>query len=145
MKKVTLPVNFKNYDFKNLAKKEKNAALKVRYLALSHIAMGKTVLEAAAIVHKSNRMLHRWLNRLDQFGLEGLKDKPGRGRDLYLPLTKEAEFKDIVLQFTRTNAKNKITGYDVKQLLERHYNIDCTLPTAYNIILRLDLKDKEIK
>ncbi len=140
MKKVTLPVNFKNYDFKNLAKKEKNAALKVRYLALSHIAMGKTVLEAAAIVHKSNRMLHRWLNRLDQFGLEGLKDKPGRGRDLYLPLTKEAEFKDIVLQFTRTNAKNKITGYDVKQLLERHYNIDCTLPTAYNIILRLDLK-----
>ncbi len=140
MKKVTLPVNFKNYDFKNLAKKEKNAALKVRYLALSHIAMGKTVIEAAAIVHKSNRMLHRWLNRLDQFGLEGLKDKPGRGRDLYLPLTKEAEFKDIILQFTRTNAKDKITGYDVKQLLERHYNIDCTLPTAYNIILRLDLK-----
>jgi len=37
MKKVTLPSNFGNYDFKELAKKEKKASLKVRYLAFSHI------------------------------------------------------------------------------------------------------------
>ena len=62
MKKVTLPVNFKDYNFVILAKKEQNAALKLRYLAMSYIAMGKTVIETATLVHKSSRMVHRWIS-----------------------------------------------------------------------------------
>ena len=145
MKKVTLPSNFGNYDFKELAKKEKKASLKVRYLALSHIASGKTVLESAAIVHKSSRMLQRWLNRVAKFGIDGLKDKHGRGRRLCLPKEKEAEFKTIVSTFLKENNRIKITGYDIKQLLKNHYAIDCTLPTAYNILMRLKLNFVKLK
>lgn len=140
MRKVKLPDRFFNYDFKFLAKKEKNAALKVRYLALSHIAAGKTVTEAASIVHKSNRMLHRWLNKLAVFGLDGLKDKNGRGRVLFLPREKELEFKNIVLIFLKEKNKAKVSGYDMQYLLKSKYSIDCTLPTAYSILARLKLK-----
>ncbi|HMT03400.1 MAG TPA: helix-turn-helix domain-containing protein [Burkholderiales bacterium] len=139
MKKVTLPFNFGNYDFKELAKKEKTASLKVRYLALSHIASGKTVLESAMIVHKSARMVHRWLNRFAKLGIEGLKDKSGRGRILCLPKEKEPDFKNIVSIFLKENKQAKITGNDIKKLLKNHYTIDCTLPTAYSILRRLKL------
>lgn len=145
MKKVKLPTNFPNYNFEKLAKKEKNAALKIRYLAFSHIAAGKTVLESAAIVHKSSRMLHRWLNRFAAFGIEGLKDKHGRGRTLCLPKEKEAEFKSIVFAFLKENNRIKITGYDIKQLLKNKYSIDCTLPTAYSILTRLKLNSEKQK
>ncbi len=140
MKKVKLPANFFNYDFVKLAKKEKNAALKIRYLALSHIADGKTVIEVAAIVHKSSRMIHRWLNKLSKFGIDGLKDKPGRGRNLCLPNEKEAEFIKAILDFKKTYNKNKITGRNIQKLLKNKYSIECTLPTAYSIITRLKLK-----
>lgn len=139
MKKVTLPSNFANYDFKELAKKEKKASLKVRYLALSHIASGKTVLETATIVHKSARMIHRWLNSFTKFGIEGLKDKSGRGRILCLPKEKELEFKNIVSIFLKENQQTKITGNDIKKLLKNYNTIDCTLPTAYSILMRLKL------
>ncbi len=140
MKKVRLPVNFANYDFRELSKQEKNAALKIRYLALSHIASGKTVLETADLVHKSSRMIHRWLNKLENFGLEGLKDKLGRGRKVRLPYEKEAEFINIILDFKKTYNKNKITGLNIQKLLKKHYDIDCTLPTAYNTLTRLNIK-----
>ncbi len=139
MKKVTLPTNFNEYNFAQLAKKEKNAALKVRYLALSYIQANKTVLEAAALVYKSSRMVHRWINLLNDFGIAGLEDKPGRGRKVELPENKEDEFRSIILEFQRKQIKSKLTGRDVQKLLKNHYSIDCTLPTAYNTLARLNL------
>ena len=140
MKKVRLPTNFANYDFKELAKQEKNAALKIRYLAFSHIAAGKTVIETADLVHKSSRMIHRWLNKLEKFGLDGLKDKLGRGRKVRLPKEKEAEFINIILDFKKTYNKDKVTGVNIQKLLKKYYDIDCTLPTAYNTLTRLNAK-----
>jgi transposase len=145
MKKVTLPSNFGNYDFKELAKKEKKASLKVRYLALSHIASGKTVLETATIVLKSSRMIHRWLKDFAEFGIEGLKDKEGRGRTLCLPKEKEAEFINVILDFKKTYNKDKITGRNIQKLLKSKYSIECTLPTAYSILSRLKLKVRATK
>ena len=144
MKTVRLPVNFFSYDFIKLAKKEKNSALKIRYLALSHIAAGKTVIEVATIIHKSSRMIHRWLNKLDKLGLDGLKDKQGRGRTLYLSREKEAEFRNIVLIFLKENNRTKAFGYDIQYLLKNNYSIDCSLPTAYSILARINLKTNNL-
>lgn len=141
MKKVTLPSNFFDYNFLILAKKEKNAALKIRYLALSHIAMGKTVLEAATLVHKSNRMIHRWISKLAQFGIDGLKDKTGRGRKLFISQDKETEFKNLVLEFQKTHSKDKLSGLDIQHLLNKNYNIECSLPTAYSVLSRLGVNN----
>lgn len=139
MKKVTLPSNFNDYDFAILAKKEKNAALKVRYLALSYIQAGRTVLETAKLVYKSSRMVHRWINLLTEFGLDGLQDKPGRGRKVELAEDKEDEFRKIVIEFQSKQIRSKLTGRDVQKLLKNHYSIDCTLPTAYNTLARINL------
>lgn len=140
MRKVTLPRDFEKYDFSALAKKEKNSALKIRYLALSYLQMGKTVLEAAELVYKSSRMVHRWISRFNQAGIEGLKDKSGRGRKVQLPQEKEDEFRLIVLEFQRTKASGKLTGRDIQKLLLDNYDISCTLPTAYNTLARLNLQ-----
>lgn len=142
MRTATLPSTFNNYDFSALAKKEKNSALKIRYLAFSYIQSGKTVLEAAKLVYKSARMIHRWINKLAEFGLDGLKDKHGRGRTLCLPREKDPEFKSMVLRFLIEKNRKKVFGYDIQHLLKKYYNIDCTLPTAYSILSRLQINDK---
>ncbi len=80
-----------------------------------------------------------------EFGIEGLKDKDGRGRTLYLPREKEVEFKNIVSIFLKENNKIKITGHDIQQLLKSKYSIECTLPTAYSILSRLKLNSEKQK
>ncbi|HMT02432.1 MAG TPA: helix-turn-helix domain-containing protein [Burkholderiales bacterium] len=138
MRKVNLPNNFTKPDFSELAESEDNLALKVRYIALSYLQAGKTVLETAELVGRSSRMVHRWISQYRDFGLDGLKDKPGRGRKTQLPVEREDEFKSKILALQRQSV-GKLKGRSIQKLLKDDFDIDCTLSTVYNILSRLNL------
>ena len=53
-------------------------ARRARLLLL--LADGMTITDAAATVGLSRRHTYKWIRRFVQEGLEGLADKPGRGR-----------------------------------------------------------------
>lgn len=130
MRKVTLPANFNKYNFAELAKKEKNQALKVRYTAFYYIQLQIPVTEVAKLTFKTNRMIHRWLNRFDEFGIDGLKDKAGRGRKHILSDEQINDLAEVLKNTTHINA------IAVKKIINKAYNLDLTLPTVYNIIKR---------
>ena len=44
------------------------------------LADGMTITDIAATVGMSRRHIYKWIQRFVQEGLEGLQDKPGRGR-----------------------------------------------------------------
>ena len=46
------------------------------------LANGVTITDIAATVGMSRRHTYKWIQRFVQEGLEGLEDKPGRGRRL---------------------------------------------------------------
>ena len=48
------------------------------------LAEGVTITDIAAMVGISRRHTYKWIQRFVQEGLEGLHDKPGRGRRLEL-------------------------------------------------------------
>jgi len=56
------------------------AGLARRARLLLLVADGMTITEAAATVSLSRRHTYKWIKRFVQEGLEGLADKPGRGR-----------------------------------------------------------------
>jgi hypothetical protein len=48
------------------------------------LAEGVTITDIAAMVGMSRRHAYKWIQRFMQEGMEGLHDKPGRGRRLVL-------------------------------------------------------------
>ena len=56
------------------------AGLARRARLLLLLADGMTITDAAASVGLSRRHTYKWIQRFMQEGLEGLHDKPGRGR-----------------------------------------------------------------
>ena len=48
------------------------------------LADGVTITDIAAATGMSRRHIYKWIQRFLQQGLEGLQDKPGRGRPLDL-------------------------------------------------------------
>jgi CRP-like cAMP-binding protein len=60
------------------------AGLARRARLLLLLADGMTITDAAATVGLSRRHTYKWIQRFVQEGLEGLADKPGRGRRLGL-------------------------------------------------------------
>lgn len=69
----------------------------VRLLALIQIAKGKSSRDLEDIFDRSHSRFCVWVNNFNEYGLEGLKDKSGRGRISRLCKSELEELKDVVL------------------------------------------------
>lgn len=106
-----------NYDFDKLAKTEGNSRERRRFLAFASIREGQTFTEAAAAVRVKLRSLMDWVKRFKEEGLEGLKDKPGRGRKPLLSLEYQDALGQAVLELQENRAGGRIKGKDILELM----------------------------
>ena len=127
------------YDFDKLAKTEGTPRERRRFLAFAHLQEGKTYTEAACAVRVKFRSLMRWVKRFKIEGLEGLKDKPGRGMKPFLPPEDKAAFRQAVLELQTNRTGGRVRGRDILELMKTKYGIDPTLSTVYNTLKRVDL------
>ena len=88
-RKTELPTDFFEVDFVSLFKKEGAPHIRIRYLGLSHIQEGATISHVASILRVSPRAVTYWIQRFKDNGLEGLRDKEGRGAKTKLPPNKK--------------------------------------------------------
>ena len=81
----------------------------------------------------------RWVKRFRTEGLEGLKDKTGRGAKPLIPSEHRAAFRQAVLKLQAGRTGGRIRGRDILELMQTKYGIDPTLKTVYNTLKRADL------
>ena len=74
------------------------STFEVRVLAVQAVQRGWTVCDTADAFGITRQTLHRWLNRHEENGEEGLARKPGSGRPRKLEELDENELRIIVLQ-----------------------------------------------
>lgn len=127
------------YDFDVLATTVGNPRERRRFLAFAHIREGKTFTEAASAVRVKLRSLMRWVASFRKEGLEGLKDKPGRGMKPLIHAEHQAAFRQAVLELQANRRGGRIRGTDVLALMKTKYGVDPTLKTVYNTLKRADL------
>lgn len=128
-----------HYDFDKLAKTEGTPRERKRFLAFAHIRAGKTFTQAAAAVRVDLRSLMEWVKRFRREGLEGLREKPGRGAKLMLSDEHRSAFRQAVLDLQDKKAGGRIRGRDIIELMRAKYGIDPSLSTVYNTLKRADL------
>lgn len=127
------------YDFDKLAKTEGNARERRRFLAFAHIREGKTFTETAIAVRVKLRTLMNWVKQFKTEGLEGLKDKPGRGAKPFLPAEHRIAFRQAVLELQEKKVGGRIRGSDVLELMKTKYGVDPSLRTVYDTLKRAEL------
>lgn len=127
------------YDFDKLAKTEGNARERRRFIAFAHIREGKTFTETATAVRVKLRTLMNWIKQFKSEGLEGLKDKPGRGVKPFLPEEHRNAFREAVLELQKNRVGGRIRGTDVLELMKTKYGVNPSLRTVYDTLKRADL------
>ena len=127
------------YDFDKLAKTEGNARERRRYVAFAHIREGKTFTETAIAVRVKLRTLMNWVKRFRTQGLEGLKDRPGRGAKPYLPEEHRLAFRQAVLELQENRKGGRIRGNDILELMKTKYGVNPSLRTVYDTLKRAEL------
>lgn len=127
------------YDFDKLAKTKGNARERRRFLAFAHIREGRTFTETATAIRVKLRTLMNWIKQFKREGIEGLKDKAGRGAKPFLPEEHRLAFKQAVLELQKNREGGRIRGSDVLELMRTKYGVNPSLRTVYDTLKRAEL------
>jgi transposase len=122
-----------------LAKTKGNARERRRFVAFAHIREGKTFTETAIAVRVKLRTLMNWVDQFKKEGLEGLKDKLGRGEKPFLPKEHSLAFRQAVLELQEKKKGGCIRGSDILELMKTKYGVDPSLRAVYDRLKRARL------
>ena len=127
-------------EFWKLAKKERDRRLKKRIIGLALTAEGRLSREAIAQRLKTDSdRVRAWIARYNQGGIDGLRDRPGRGaKPTMTPPQEKALIRALEKSPRAVQVNSNIwTGRAVQELLAKKGWFECSLGGAYAIIHRL--------
>lgn len=130
------------------SKEEFKLALRLQMVYL--LAQGKSSREVAEIYQVSFKQVLNWAHRFRQEGLEGLKDKPGRGRRASLSDTSLEEIKHMVLNVSPSelgysSSSGRWTGTLLLSWINKEYNTTFKSTQVYKLIDKMGLELKKGK
>ena len=136
---IKLPIDFYNYDYSQLAKKELNPKNKIRLLAMANIKDGMSLKDTAHVLKTPWHTIQTWLQNFRKEGITGLYIKMTK----YKPSKITAEIKSWIGEFMKTlyssNVGGSITGKELLSIVQKHFSLDCCLQTIYNALHSLNL------
>jgi len=138
-RKAKLPKALFEYDFARMAKREPHARTRQRFIVLSHLKDKKTITEISKTFRLSRSTIRSWIDRLEEEGINGLKEKTGRGSKLKLPIDQHKAFKQAVLELQHNRRGGRIRGEDVLRLIKEKFGVDCSIDTVYRTLARVNL------
>lgn len=112
----------------------------MRLYAVYQVSLGRPTRELEDVYNTSFKQICNWVHRFEQEGIEGLKDKQGRGRKTRLSEEKLEELKNTIL----TNSPEKF-GYNtstwngpiLRDYIKKIYNVEYKHAQIYNILKKL--------
>jgi transposase len=117
-----------------VARKEPDARVRQRILAIRLLVMGRTVPQAAPVVGLKERQVRNWVHRFQAEGLEGLRDRPRPGQPKHLPTKDEESFK---VRIRRQPRGRILRGPDIQHLLREEFGAAYSLGGVYFLLHRL--------
>ena len=136
---LILPEEIHKHDFATLYYPEKHPRLKIRLLAMMHLKSGNHYKKVAQMVNMSETSILLWIRHLAKNGVEGLREKSGRGRTLRFPADKYDAFKQAVLKAQDEKKGGRIMGKDVKEILLNEFNVPLQKSSVYALLHKVGL------
>ena len=127
------------YNFSKLAKTEGSPRERIRFLAMAHIQDGKSFSESARMVKVAPRTVIQWVAKFRSHGIEGLREKPGRGAKPLLPRDQYEKFRTEVEKLQRERQGGRIRAQDISELLYEKWGVRASKTCVYETLHRVGL------
>jgi transposase len=108
-------------------------------MGMAHLQEGRDYHEIATALHVPKITVQGWVQRFKAKGIDGLRESPRSGAKRKLAAAREAEFKSAVIGLQDQRQGGRITGHDIRALLEEQFQVVCCLNSVYNLLARLGL------
>jgi len=137
---------YSSEEIRALLTKDERYTIGIRLYAVYQVSLGQASRKLESLYNTSFKQITNWVHRFEEFGLEGLKDKPKSGRKPRLTKEQLNELSNV-LQNNRPDefGYNTATwnGPILKEYIERHYHVAYQKAQVYNLLKKLGLPIKK--
>ena len=121
-----------------LAKRERDARIRGRIVAVRYLRLGHTVPQASRALGMSERQLRNWVHRYNAEGVAGLRDRPRPGQPPHLVVDQVQRFKQRIRKGARSEDRVCVLrGMDLRRILQEEFEAQYSLPGVYFLLHRL--------
>ena len=122
-------------ELRRLVRSETHAKVVRRLQAVLGVLEGQPLPELAAQVQLSGRSIYTWVGRYNERGLDGLRDRPGRGRKGPLSPDQEGQLKArLHAGATADDGVCTLRGEDVRRIQQDEYGVVRGLRATDNLL-----------
>jgi transposase len=127
-------------ELRRLARRESGRVCQ-RVLMIANLLEGMEHEEAARLAGLSRSAAYDWHNRYEEGGIEGLRDRPRRGRQPRVDAVTSARFKERMVAGAVLERDGVVAfrGVDAQRILKEEFEIDCSLSSTYRLLHRIKL------
>lgn len=120
----------------------------LRLYAVYQISLGQPSRKLEDLYNTSFKQITNWVHRFEQEGIDGLRDKPGRGRKSRLSADQQKEVYDLLISKPPESYgynTDTWTGPLLIDWIEEHFTITFKKAQIYNIIKKMGFSYQKTK
>ncbi len=129
-------------EIKKLLNDNESYTVGVRLNLVYLVALGHSSRKLAEIHNISFKQITNWVHRFEEEGIDGLKDRKGRGRHSTLPENVLLEIKLSIINQKPSYygyGSEKWTGPIIKQWIKSTYGVEFQKAQIYNIMSKIGI------
>jgi transposase len=136
----------KGYDpaaIKKLLTADESFVVAIRLYLVYQVALGHSSRQLAEVHNISFKQITTWVHRFEEEGLDGLRNRKGRGRKSQLSKTQMQRIKRLVLKELPTDhgyEQSRWTGPLLADWIESNYAIKYERAQIYNLLRKLGIE-----
>lgn len=129
-------------EIKKLLSTNESYVVGVRLYLVYLVALGHSSRKLSELHNISFKQITNWVHRFDNEGIEGLKDKKGRGRRSAISNEQLSRIKELVLKETPNDhgfPSEKWTGPLLAQWIKKEYGLEYKKAQIYNLLKKVKI------
>lgn len=111
----------------------------MKLLALKKLQSGAYYYQIEKTFQIYKGSVKNWMKRFLEKGIEGLKDRPGRGRKSILPKELYENFKQAVIDLQATRPGGRINVADITEMAKTKFGVSYKVKGMYDLLHRLGM------
>lgn len=139
-RKVLTIKNYSPEDIKSLFNSDDKYKIGLRLYAVYQVSLGQPSRKLEDLYNTSFKQITNWVHRFEEQGLEGLRDKPGRGRKSNLSAEQRTRLSGLIANESPQDYDYNTdtwTGPLLIDWIANHFSITYKKAQIYNIIKSL--------
>ncbi len=140
MGRPTLKINnYRPEEIKAMFRDDERYTIGLRLYAVYQVSLGQSSRKLEELYNTSFKQITNWVHRFEQEGIDGLRDKEGRGRTSRLNETQRKRIATLLRESPEDYGYNSATwtGPMLIEWIGQEYNIHYKKAQIYNIIKSL--------